>query len=64
MNSSNPETKSERVLVVGGSSGMGHALARSLLVDGAQVTIVGRSETTVLHGSLGERTPPGTVAVT
>jgi NAD(P)-dependent dehydrogenase (short-subunit alcohol dehydrogenase family) len=45
MNSSNPETKSERVLVVGGSSGMGHALARSLLVDGAQVTIVGRSET-------------------
>jgi NAD(P)-dependent dehydrogenase (short-subunit alcohol dehydrogenase family) len=44
MNSSNPETKSERVLVVGGSSGMGFALAQSLLADGAQVTIVGRSE--------------------
>jgi NAD(P)-dependent dehydrogenase (short-subunit alcohol dehydrogenase family) len=44
MNSSNPETKSERVLVVGGSSGMGLALARSLLADGAEVTIVGRSE--------------------
>lgn len=45
MNSSNPEKKIEHVLVVGGSSGMGLALARSLLADGAQVTIVGRSET-------------------
>ncbi|WP_207485531.1 SDR family oxidoreductase [Arenibaculum pallidiluteum] len=44
MISSNPEGKTERALVVGGSSGMGLALARSLLVDGAEVTIVGRSE--------------------
>jgi NAD(P)-dependent dehydrogenase (short-subunit alcohol dehydrogenase family) len=44
MNSLNTEPKPERVLIVGGSSGMGLALARSLLADGAQVTIVGRSE--------------------
>jgi NAD(P)-dependent dehydrogenase (short-subunit alcohol dehydrogenase family) len=43
MNSSNSK-KTERALVVGGSSGMGLALARSLLADGAEVTIVGRSE--------------------
>lgn len=34
----------ERVLIVGGSSGMGLALARMLLDDGAEVTIAGRSE--------------------
>ncbi|PLP57204.1 short chain dehydrogenase [Mesorhizobium loti] len=33
----------ERVLVVGGSSGMGLALARQLLSEGAEVTIAGRS---------------------
>lgn len=38
------ETKSERALIVGGSSGMGLELARLLLTEGAQVTIVGRSE--------------------
>jgi NAD(P)-dependent dehydrogenase (short-subunit alcohol dehydrogenase family) len=32
-----------RVLIVGGSSGMGLALAESLLAGGAQVTIAGRS---------------------
>jgi NAD(P)-dependent dehydrogenase (short-subunit alcohol dehydrogenase family) len=32
-----------RVLIVGGSSGMGLALAELLLADGAQVTIAGRS---------------------
>ena len=39
------ETRSERVLIVGGSSGMGFALAASLLADRAEVTVVGRSET-------------------
>ncbi|NYZ16231.1 SDR family oxidoreductase [Azospirillum sp. RWY-5-1] len=39
------ETKSERVLIVGGSSGMGLELARLLLTEGTQVTIAGRSET-------------------
>ncbi|MEJ2060539.1 MAG: SDR family oxidoreductase [Gammaproteobacteria bacterium] len=34
----------QRVLVVGGSSGMGLALAEQLLADGAEVTIAGRSE--------------------
>jgi NAD(P)-dependent dehydrogenase (short-subunit alcohol dehydrogenase family) len=32
-----------RVLIIGGSSGMGLALAELLLADGAQVTIAGRS---------------------
>lgn len=38
------ETEAERVLIVGGSSGMGLALAHTLLADAAEVTIVGRSE--------------------
>ena len=33
----------EKVLVVGGSSGMGLSLARSLLADGSAVVIAGRS---------------------
>jgi NAD(P)-dependent dehydrogenase (short-subunit alcohol dehydrogenase family) len=33
----------EKVLIVGGGSGMGLALAEALLQDGAEVTIVGRS---------------------
>lgn len=37
-------TQAERVLIVGGSSGMGLALAERLLGDGAEVTIAGRSE--------------------
>ncbi|WP_437378411.1 SDR family oxidoreductase [Inquilinus limosus] len=40
--SSNIETAKPRVLIVGGSSGMGLALAERLLADGAEVTIVGR----------------------
>lgn len=36
--------QAERVLVVGGSSGMGLALAERLLGDGTEVTIAGRSE--------------------
>jgi len=43
--SSETETRSERVLIVGGSSGIGFALAASLLADKAEVTVVGRSET-------------------
>ena len=38
------ETSRERVLIVGGSSGMGFALARTLLDEGMEVTIAGRSE--------------------
>ena len=34
----------DKVLIAGGSSGMGLALAEALLADGAEVTIVGRSE--------------------
>jgi NAD(P)-dependent dehydrogenase (short-subunit alcohol dehydrogenase family) len=33
----------ERVLIIGGSSGMGLALAEALLAEGAEVTIAGRS---------------------
>lgn len=36
--------KIEHVMIVGGSSGMGLALAERLLKDGAEVTIVGRSK--------------------
>jgi NAD(P)-dependent dehydrogenase (short-subunit alcohol dehydrogenase family) len=36
--------KGEHVLVVGGGSGMGLALSERLLAEGAQVTIVGRSQ--------------------
>ena len=38
------ENTGERVLIVGGGSGMGLALARQLLSEGAEVTIAGRSE--------------------
>ncbi|MEV0292540.1 SDR family NAD(P)-dependent oxidoreductase [Nocardia sp. NPDC050710] len=33
----------ERVVIIGGSSGMGLALASALIADGAEVTIAGRS---------------------
>lgn len=39
------EGDGQRVLVIGGSSGMGLALAERLLSEGAEVTIVGRSQT-------------------
>lgn len=44
-NTQHDKQNAERILVVGGSSGMGLALARSLIADGAHVTIVGRSQT-------------------
>jgi NAD(P)-dependent dehydrogenase (short-subunit alcohol dehydrogenase family) len=37
------ENMSETILIVGGSSGMGLCLARSLMADGARVVIAGRS---------------------
>jgi len=40
----NSERTVERILIVGGSSGMGLALARRLLEEGAHVIIAGRSE--------------------
>lgn len=43
MHSYNP-TDRQRILVIGGGSGMGLALTRSLLADGAAVTIAGRSK--------------------
>jgi NAD(P)-dependent dehydrogenase (short-subunit alcohol dehydrogenase family) len=41
--SENIERHTEKVLIVGGSSGMGLSLARSFMADGAVVTIAGRS---------------------
>lgn len=38
------QTEAEKVLIVGGSSGMGLALAQMLLAEGAEVIIAGRSE--------------------
>jgi NAD(P)-dependent dehydrogenase (short-subunit alcohol dehydrogenase family) len=37
------EARQERILIAGGSSGMGLSLARTLLADGAAVVIAGRS---------------------
>jgi len=52
----NSERTAERVLIVGGSSGMGLALARRLLEEGAHVIIAGRSEERLARArqSLGE----------
>jgi NAD(P)-dependent dehydrogenase (short-subunit alcohol dehydrogenase family) len=46
----------ERILIIGGSSGMGLALARLLLRDGAEVLIAGRSASklALASGTLGE----------
>jgi NAD(P)-dependent dehydrogenase (short-subunit alcohol dehydrogenase family) len=38
-----PSATPERVVIIGGSSGMGLALARALLAAGAEVTVAGRS---------------------
>jgi NAD(P)-dependent dehydrogenase (short-subunit alcohol dehydrogenase family) len=54
-----------RVLIVGGSSGMGLALARRCLDDGAQVMVVGRDEGRLVAArkSLGEPPELRTLAV-
>lgn len=44
--------RNERVLIVGGSSGMGLALARALLADGAEVAIAGRSQVRLAEAKL------------
>jgi NAD(P)-dependent dehydrogenase (short-subunit alcohol dehydrogenase family) len=38
-----PEVQTERIVIVGGSSGIGLALAELMLAEGAEVTIAGRS---------------------
>ncbi|KAA0690191.1 short chain dehydrogenase [Neorhizobium sp. P12A] len=40
----NMETGNQKILIVGGNSGMGLALAKSCLAAGATVTVVGRNE--------------------
>lgn len=55
------ETNSRRVLIAGGSSGMGLALARRLTAAGDQVTIVGR-DTTRLQRAQGELGPSSPIA--
>ena len=54
------ETSSERALIVGGTSGMGLAVARKLLQRGTTVTIVGRNEEK-LAGAVADLGALGTV---
>jgi NAD(P)-dependent dehydrogenase (short-subunit alcohol dehydrogenase family) len=57
-------TGNDRVLIVGGSSGMGFALAKSCLEAGSIVTIVGRNETKLRRArqELGETESLHTIA--
>ncbi|MEU4340665.1 SDR family oxidoreductase [Nocardia sp. NPDC023852] len=54
-------TTLERVLIVGGSSGMGLALAAALVADGAEVTIAGRSAERLANAERALADGPGTV---
>ncbi|MEU6185227.1 SDR family oxidoreductase [Nocardia sp. NPDC047038] len=54
-------TTPERVVIVGGSSGMGLALAASLIDTGAQVTIAGRSAERLAAAERTLSAGPGTV---
>lgn len=54
----------QHVIVVGGSSGIGLAVASAVLAEGGRVTIVGRSEERLVRArkELGEDRPVSTVA--
>ncbi|MET8800025.1 SDR family oxidoreductase [Nocardia sp. NPDC004568] len=54
-------TAAERVVIIGGSSGMGLALARELVGTGAEVVIAGRSATRLATASATLPTEPGAV---
>ncbi|MER9423514.1 SDR family oxidoreductase [Mesorhizobium sp. M0317] len=52
-----------KIIIVGGSSGMGLALARRCLVSGAEVIIVGRSEARLKRAGEALQNPSGLSAV-
>lgn len=56
-------TAAEHILIVGGSSGMGLALARLLLKEGARVTIAGRSKARLDRARLSLDAPSSLAAV-
>ncbi|MEU5758212.1 SDR family oxidoreductase [Nocardia sp. NPDC047648] len=54
-------TTPERIVIVGGSSGMGLALAAALVAEGAEVTIAGRSAERLAAARRGLPAGPGSV---
>ena len=60
-NNAQPSSVGRHAVVVGGTSGIGHGVARRLAQAGVSVTIVGRSERNILR-ELQEVSPPGSNA--